>query len=333
MQRTTLQKWLVGAALITTIAACQNTYKNNAQTDSKNNPSANALTLKRIYQDYEFSSDRIGRIRWLADGSGYTAIEKSAATKTDENVKAQSIGKDIVVYDPETLNRKVLVSAEQLTPEGADKPLSIDNYIWSDDRMQLLIYTNSKKVWRSKSRGDYWLLNLANQSLKQLGGAQVKESSLMFAKFSPDASKVAYVVDNNIYLENLTSTKITQLTNDAENGVINGLFDWVYEEEFGIRDGFRWSPDGKKIAYWQLDTSGSKDFHMINNTDELYPTIVSFPYPKVGETNAAGQTSLSLHELKIDGTTRTVVVIVLGSTGRTADVQTLVSFVEDRFGE
>ncbi|GAA6204648.1 S9 family peptidase [Thalassotalea sp. SU-HH00458] len=178
------------------------------------------------------------------------------------------------------------MSAEQLTPEGAEQPLSIDNYIWSDDRKKLLIYTNSKKVWRSNSRGDYWVLNLTSNALTQLGGENVKASSLMFAKFSPDASKVAYVVDNNIYLENLTSTKITQLTHDAGNGIINGLFDWVYEEEFGIRDGFRWSPNGEKIAYWQLDTSGSKDFHMINNTDELYPTIVSFPYPKVGETNA-----------------------------------------------
>jgi len=286
MQRTTLKQWLVGAALITTIAACQNTYKNNAETDSNPNISDNALSLKRIYQNAEFSSDRIGRIRWLTDGSGYTAIEKSAVTNLDENGKEQSVGKDIVVYDPETLARKILVSAKQLTPEGAEKPLSIDNYIWSDDRNQLLIYTNSKKVWRSNSRGDYWLLNLTTQSLKQLGGDNSKPSSLMFAKFSPDASKVAYVLGNNIYLENLTSGKITQLTNDAENGIINGVFDWVYEEEFGIRDGFRWSPDGKKIAYWQLDTSGSKDFHMINNTDELYPTIVSFPYPKVGETNA-----------------------------------------------
>ena len=282
MQRTTIKLWFVGAVMFTALAACQSTDTNNHQETAL----TNSLTLERIYKDKEFSSDRIGRIRWLADGSGYTAIEKSVTTKIDENGKAQSIGKDIVVYDPETLARKVLVSAEQLTPEGAEKPLSIDNYIWSDDRKQLLIYTNSKKVWRSNSRGDYWVLNLSAKTLKQLGGENVKASSLMFAKFSPDASKVAYVVDNNIYLENLTSTKITQLTHDAGNGIINGLFDWVYEEEFGIKDGFRWSPNGEKIAYWQLDTSGSKDFHMINNTDELYPTIVSFPYPKVGETNA-----------------------------------------------
>jgi len=284
MQLTTLSRWLVGTMVATTLIACQNTSEKTSQLKDSNNK--NNLSLKRIYQDYEFSSDRIGQIRWLSDGSGYTSVENSKTQKTNDDGKEVSIGKDIVIYNPETLARDVLVSAEQLTPEGADKPLSIDNYIWSKDRQKLLVYTNSKKVWRSNSRGDYWILDLSSNELKQLGGSKVKESSLMFAKFSPDASLVAYVVDNNIYLESLSSKNITQLTNDAENGVINGLFDWVYEEEFGIRDGFRWSPDGKKIAYWQLDTSGSKDFIMINNTDELYPTLTTFPYPKVGEKNA-----------------------------------------------
>ena len=284
MLKTTMKKWLVCTVLATSVAACQNT--STTKTLEEAPKAGNALTLARIYQDHEFSTDRIGRIRWLTDGSGYTAIEKSAETTTNEKGEEISIGKDIVVYNPESLARKILVSAKSLTPDGADKPLSIDNYLWSDDKKQLLIYTNSKKVWRSNSRGDYWLLNLNTNTLKQLGGEVVKASSLMFAKFSPDATKVAYVVDNNIYLEDIASNVITQLTRDAKNGIINGLFDWVYEEEFGIRDGFRWSPDGKKIAYWQLDTSGSKDFTMINNTDELYPTITTFPYPKVGETNA-----------------------------------------------
>ena len=204
----------------------------------------------------------------------------------DDKGENVSIGNDIVVYDPETLEKSVLISAEQLTPNGADKPLAIHNYTWSDDRKKLLVYTNSKKVWRSNSRGDYWLLDIKTNKLNQLGGKKSAESSLMFAKFSPDASKVAYVVADNIYVENLSDNKVSQLTFDAGDGKINGLFDWVYEEEFTIKDGFRWSPDGKKIAYWQLDTSGSKDFIMINNTDELYPTITKFPYPKVGEINA-----------------------------------------------
>jgi len=284
-----MARWFVGMVLTTSLIACQNTTENTSNQSTNDN---NDLTLKRIYQDHEFSSDRIGRIRWLADGSGYTSVENSTTEKTDDKGNSISIGKDIVVYNPETLAKKVLVSAEQLTPKNAEKPLSIHNYIWSDDRQQLLIYTNSKKVWRSNSRGDYWVLNLSNNTLTQLGGKDVKASSLMFAKFSSDGKKVAYVVENNIYVETLSNNQMKQLTNDAGNGIINGLFDWVYEEEFTIKDGFRWSPDGTKIAYWQLDTSGSKDFIMINNTDELYPTLTKFPYPKVGETNALAKVGI-----------------------------------------
>jgi dipeptidyl-peptidase-4 len=282
---------VVSGVLALSLLACQSTSTENTSSEDTSSASAakeqnTALSLERIYKDHEFSSDYIGRIRWLADGSGYTAVEKSATTKMSDKDKEVSIGKDIVVYDPETLKRTVLITAEQLTPSSAEEPLKIHNYIWSDDRQKLLIYTNSKKVWRSNSRGDYWVLDLTTNTLKQLGGETVKESTLMFAKFSPDGSKVAYVVADNIYVEALIDNNVKQLTFDAGDGKINGLFDWVYEEEFTIKDGFRWSPDGEKIAYWQLDTSGSKDFIMINNTDELYPTITKFPYPKVGEVNA-----------------------------------------------
>ena len=290
MPKIKINRWLSSTVLTTAIAvslmACQSTSTENTTKSEMNINKTTPLTVERIYKDNEFSSDSISRLRWLVDGSGYTVLEKSATTKMDDKGENVSIGNDIVVYDPETLEKSVLISAEQLTPNGADKPLAIHNYTWSDDRKKLLVYTNSKKVWRSNSRGDYWLLDIKTNKLNQLGGKKSAESSLMFAKFSPDASKVAYVVADNIYVENLSDNKVSQLTFDAGDGKINGLFDWVYEEEFTIKDGFRWSPDGKKIAYWQLDTSGSKDFIMINNTDELYPTITKFPYPKVGEINA-----------------------------------------------
>ncbi|WP_448565514.1 S9 family peptidase [Thalassotalea ganghwensis] len=283
--------WLALTTIAVSITACQSTT--TQEPASKSATLANAqLTVDTIYKENAFRSDYIGRIRWLADGSGYTAIEDSNAKKTTEEGKEVSIGKDIAFYNPETLERTVLISAEQLTPKDSEAPVSIDNYIWSDDRQKLLIYTNSKRVWRSNSRGDYWVLDLKTNQLSQLGNGLAKPSTLMFAKFSSDASKVAYVFENNIYVETLASGNIKQLTKDAGNGIINGLFDWVYEEEFSIRDGFRWSPDGSKIAYWQLDTSGSKDFIMINNTDELYPTLTKFPYPKVGETNALAKVGI-----------------------------------------
>ena len=93
----------------------------------------------------------------------------------------------------------------------------------------------------------------------------------MFAKFSPDATRVGYVRGNNIYIERLDDGRVTQLTSDGSETIINGTSDWVYEEEFGVRDGFRWSPDGRSIAYWQFDSSGVGIFSLINNTDALYP--------------------------------------------------------------
>src|SRR5262249_42923022 len=106
-------------------------------------------------------------------------------------------------------------------------------------------------------------------------------------KLAPTGPRVAYVRENNIYVEDLANGQITKLTNSRSADEINGTFDWVYEEEFSLRDGFRWSPDGKAIAYWQLNTEGMRDFPLVDTTDSLYPRITQVKYPKVGERNAA----------------------------------------------
>ena len=111
----------------------------------------------------------------------------------------------------------------------------------------------------------------------------------MFAKFSPDATRVGYVRGNNIYVERLDDGKVTQLTSDGSENIINGTSDWVYEEEFGVRDGFRFSPDGKSVVYWQFDQSGVGIFSLINNTDSLYPVITKIPYPKAGTINSSSR--------------------------------------------
>lgn len=152
----------------------------------------------------------------------------------------------------------------------------------------LLIFTNSQRVWRQRTRGDYWVLNLDSGNLIKLGG-DAKPSTLMFAKFSPDSTRVGYVRENNLYVEALAGNRIRRLTDDGSRTIINGTFDWVYEEELDLRDGWRWSPDGNHIAYWQLDSAGVRDFNLINNTDSLYPIITPIPYPKAGETNSASR--------------------------------------------
>lgn len=235
------------------------------------------LTINRIFDSGDFNGESFGPARWLKDGSGYTTLEDS--NDIDK-------GRDIVRYDPNTGQREVLVSAEQLIPKGQSEPLRIDGYTWSDDGARLLIFTNSQRVWRANTRGDYWVLTLANGRLRKLGG-DAPASSLMFAKFSPNGRKVAYVRQNNLYVQNVGDLEVTQLTHDGSETIVNGTSDWVYEEEFDLRDGFRWSPNGKWIAYWQFDTSGVPMFHMIDNTTSLYPEITTFAYPKAGQMNSA----------------------------------------------
>jgi dipeptidyl-peptidase 4 len=234
------------------------------------------LTLEDIYTNGLYRSKGIGQLRWMKDNKSYSTLEFNATAK----------GNDIVRYDVASGTKSVLVNSNQLLPAGAAKPLSIDDYSWSDDNSKLLIFTNTRKVWRYNTRGDYWVLNLTNGKLKQLGKG-LEEASLMFAKFSPDGGRVAYVSKLNIYVEDITTGKIIQLTKDGGNNIINGTFDWVYEEELDCRDGFRWSPEGATIAYWQSDTKGVGTFYMINNVDSNYSVPIPLPYPKVGTTNSA----------------------------------------------
>ncbi len=241
--------------------------------------SSSFITLQRIYHTRAFASQRFGPARWLGDGSGYTTLEPSKTVKG---------GTDIIKYDAATGKRSILVPAEKLIPAGRKKPLEIDNYEWSANRRELLIFTNTKKVWRYHTRGDYWVLNLETDNLFQLGG-DAPPSTLMFATFSPDGSKVAYVVKHNLYVQDLSSHKITQLTFDGSPTMINGTSDWVYEEELDIRNGFRWSPDSKHIAYWHLNADSVGVFLLINDTDSLYSFTKPVRYPKVGTDNSAAK--------------------------------------------
>ena len=234
------------------------------------------LTLEDIYQNGTYRTKGFGPVRWMKDNNGYSTLE------TNKEVS----GKDIARYDAASGNRTILVNAKQLIPSGAKSPLAIANYEWSDDNNKLLIFTNTKRVWRYNTKGDYWVLDLKTGLLQQLGKS-LPAATLMFAKFSPDGSQVAYVSDLNIYTENLSSKKIKQLTSDGGDNIINGTFDWVYEEELDCRDGFRWSPDSKNIAYWQSDTKGVGTFYLIDNVDSIYSKPIPLPYPKVGTTLSA----------------------------------------------
>ncbi|HXB07124.1 MAG TPA: DPP IV N-terminal domain-containing protein [Puia sp.] len=210
---------------------------------------ANALTAQRGG----------GGIKWGKDGKSYYALESNS----------------LVRYDLPAFQRTVVVDTK-------DMPPSVQSFTFSDDEKKLLLFNNTKKVWRFNTRGDYWLLDLATLHLKQLGAGR-PPSSLMFAKISPDGAMAAYTSEHNVYVEDLATGKITPLTTDGTFRLINGTFDWAYEEEFSCRDGFRWSPDSKSIAYWQLDATKVKNFLMIDNTDSLYPFTIPVEYPVAGE--------------------------------------------------
>lgn len=238
------------------------------------------LTLDRIFNSDEFTPERLGPVRWLENTSAYVKLEADSATPG---------GRSLVRYDAATGKREVWVSASRLVPQGDTVPLAVEDYAVSPDGKRLLVFTNSQKVWRENTRGDFWVLDLAGGRLLKLGGPGAKPSTLMFAKFSPDGGRVAYVRENNLYVESLADGRIAGLTSDGSRTTINGTFDWVYEEELSLRDGFRWSPDGRRIAYWQLDASGVRDFLLINDTDSLYSFTIPVQYPKAGTTNSAGR--------------------------------------------
>jgi dipeptidyl-peptidase 4 len=233
--------------------------------------------LHRIFASGTYASQPFGPARWSGAADAYLTLEPSPVVQ----------GYDLVAYDAATGARSVKVPATALVPAGRQAPLVPEDYSFSADGGRLLVFTNTRRVWRENTRGDYWVLDLRTGALHQVGGPHVPEARLMFAKFSPDGSRVAYVLNGDLYVEPAAGGNATRLTDDASHTLVNGMSDWVYEEEFGLRDGFRWSPDGANIAFWQFDMSGIRDFLMLDVTDSLYPFTVPVQYPKAGTTNSA----------------------------------------------
>lgn len=254
------------------------TESDNNLSSSTKNRMAGEFTIEDAVGGDFLNTKGAGSIDWLKDGERYSKIE---ASDNGDGTK-----KDVVAYRAKDNRREVLIPADKLVDPTSGTYISPEKVIWSADNSKALIFTNTKKVWRYNTRGDYWILDLKSGMFRQLG-AGLPESSLMFAKFSPDASRVAYVSKNNIYVEDSSTGEINRVTTDGSDIIVNGTFDWVYEEEFGIRDGFRWSPSGNYIAYWQSDTDGTGWFDIINNVDSIYPSFNRFPYPKAGSTNSA----------------------------------------------
>jgi dipeptidyl-peptidase-4 len=210
-----------------------------------------------------------GGRRWDAAGNGYILAEHG----------------EIIHYDCATGKREVLMSQKDLTPPDLDHALSGAESSSAVDGKYLLFAANPRPIMIRKTANDYWVLDKDARSWHKLGGQG--NSSVLYAKLSPDGSRAAYLRDNDIYVETIRDGALVRLTSNGSSDIINGTSDWVNEEEFDIRDAFEWSPDGRHIAYLQFDQSNVPEFSLINYTDTLYPVITRYHYPKPGQTNSA----------------------------------------------
>jgi dipeptidyl-peptidase 4 len=225
--------------------------------------------LKLIFDKMEYDADEPRDFRWMPDGASYS-----------------------VTGPPPDGGSKILVCgiATGRCAEKVKISVAIESYEWSPDGKKLLVFTNSIRNWASENstyarRGDYWLVDAATGDSRKIG-ADAKASTLMFAKFSPDSRRIAYVRESDLYVEDLASRRTRRLTRDGSSTLLNGRADWVYEEELALAEGYRWSPDSRRIAFLQFDIAKEGIFTLINNTDSPYPKITSYPYPKAGTLNA-----------------------------------------------
>ena len=228
------------------------------------------LSVHSIWGSTEFASD-LTEVVWMRDGSAYTVLEADAAGN-----------RDLYRVDPTNGNKRLLVRSTDLVPAGAKTPVAIEQYRLSQDGTKLLVFTNSVRVWRQNTKGTFYVWDLTARRLVPVSNAPGYQQ---FAKLSPDGRQVAFVRDNNVYVTDLASGVERALTSDGGDNVINGTSDWVYEEELDVRDAFRWSPDGKRIAFWRLDQTAIQPFYLLNQ-DSLYPRLVPVRYPKSGTPNS-----------------------------------------------
>lgn len=241
-----------------------------------------AVTLADIYQRAAFPVQTVSGVNWMKDGRFYSSQVWDQAHQVT----------DVVRYEATTGKAvNTLIEGEQLVPAGGAKPLDFDDYTFSADEQKVLVSTEREAIYRRSSKAHFFVFDRASQKLTRLspGGKQ------MYATFSPDGKKVAFARDNNMFFVDLATMQESQITRNGKvNELINGYADWVYEEEFSFAQGFAWSPDGAKIAFYSFDESRVPEYNM-QVWGALYPRDYRFKYPKAGEANSV--VSVSVYDL------------------------------------
>lgn len=228
------------------------------------------FTIEELFTGTKFFQRGIRAFQWYEGGRSYTTME------TDSSTRLSSIWKT----DVATGKKSLLIDGAALVTEKGGTPLSIDNYSFSPDGKKFL-FTGVLSARRLKTGGNFYLYDLESGSFRQLTNSTAEQ---MNVKFSPDGSSIGFVRDHNIYTLSLADGKEQQRTFDGAEHIFNGHFDWVYEEEFGIIDGWQFSPDGRHIAYWQIDERREPEFPIMNFIP-LNQDITRQRYPKAGDPN------------------------------------------------
>lgn len=237
--------------LILTLCLCASVVISFAQ---------NEITLEDIWTKGSFSAKGVSGFQSMKDGRYYCAQDDN------ENIIRYSFASGKAI--------DTLVKSAELKLKGF-------TYSWSSDESKLLLQTNFKQIYRHSFAANVYVFDIKTRKVVQPITEQV-----MLAEFSPDATKIAYVKDHNLFCFDLNTGKEIQITQDGKtNAIINGATDWVYEEEFALSKGFYWSPDGTMLAYYRFDESEVKEFGM-SMYGKLYPEEYKFKYPKAGEANS-----------------------------------------------
>tara|TARA_B100000497_G_C7685125_1_gene415081 strand:- start:506 stop:2611 length:2106 start_codon:yes stop_codon:yes gene_type:complete len=238
------------------------------------------ITLDDLWKNYSFFPKNYNSLNSMNNGEHYVSLENS------------ELGQKLNIYkykDGEKV--RTLFKSDEFDLKR------ITNYSFSNDEKKLLLETQTEKIYRYSSKSIYYVYNIFTDKLKK-----ISDDKLMFATFSPAGNKIAYVLDNNIYIHEINSGRTKQVTFDGQkNQIINGASDWVYEEEFGLVRSFEWAPDGEHIAYYKFDETNVKEFSMDLFKGGLYPTQEVFKYPKAGEENSVVR--IYFYNLKEDKST------------------------------